>query len=64
MDSRSARQLIKRTFNYPFSERQYREFIINLLNVDEENIFVGSGNDIKNQFENEKKVLRVSIHLI
>ena len=51
MDTRSAKQLIESTFKYPFSVRQYREFVINLLNLDEENIFVSSGNDIKNQFE-------------
>ena len=53
MDTRSAKQLIERTFKYPFSKRQYRELVINLLNVDEENIFVGSGNDIKNQFKKD-----------
>jgi len=55
MDSRSARQLIKRTFNYPFSERQYREFIINFLNIDEENLIDRSGNAIKNQFKKNIK---------
>ncbi|MBU1635100.1 Eco57I restriction-modification methylase domain-containing protein [bacterium] len=53
MDYNSAKTLIKDTFNYPFDEGRYRNFVINLLNdVDEGKGFPYlSGNYIKDSFK-------------
>lgn len=53
MDYNSAKALIKDTFNYPFDEGRYRNFVINLLNdVDEGKGFPYlSGNYIKDSFK-------------
>ncbi len=53
MDSNTAKDLIKGTFNFPFEESRFRNFAINLLNtLDEEKSFgYISGNYIKDKFK-------------
>ena len=53
MDSNTAKELIKGTFNFPFEENRFRNFAINLLNsLDEEKSFSYiSGNYIKDKFK-------------
>jgi hypothetical protein len=53
VDSNTAKDLIKGTFNFPFEESRFRNFAINLLNtLDEEKSFgYISGNYIKDKFK-------------
>ena len=53
MDDNSAKMLIKGTFNYPFDEGRFRNFAINLFEVDESKGFSYiSGNYIRHSFIN------------
>jgi adenine-specific DNA-methyltransferase len=53
VDTNTAKELIKGTFNYPFEETRFRNFAINLLNdLDEDKNFgYISGNYIKDKFK-------------
>jgi len=65
MNYNSAKTLIKDTFNYPFDEGRYRNFVINLLNdVDEGKGFPYlSGNYIKDSFKGHvSKYLRIGTY--